>query len=233
MTTGLSSPYSRLCPAPDLPPSGGSVRRGKPARGAPSNRRRPSAIKPLARWTPSPSRSCVVKTRVASRPSGQIRRSASCSRPRTPSRCRQNRRQPATSERFSRGLLRIYFAQIIWSLQLIWSLQRPVARATAPAPGGPRNRPVQNSLRIAAFRAPEPCGGNRGNRPQRTEHAKAAPDRAPEDMAGGFQRACRTEGIEASCREQFKFTIRAERVVGRRDVPQVPRRSLFGRFELA
>ena len=44
----------------------------------------------------------------------------------------------------------------------------------------------------------------------------------------------RTEGIEASsCREQFNFTIRTERVVGRGDVPQVPRRSLLGRSELA
>ena len=46
--------------------------------------------------------------------------------------------------------------------------------------------------------------------------------------------SCRTEGIEASsCREQFNFTIRTERVVGRGDVSQVPRRPLLGRSELA
>jgi len=53
--------------------------------------------------------------------------------------------------------------------------------------------------------------------------------RAPQEVAGGSQRACRVEGIEASsCCEQFTYTIRAERVVGRGDVSQVPRRSLLG-----
>ncbi len=42
------------------------------------------------------------------------------------------------------------------------------------------------------------------------------------------------EGIEArSCREQFTFTIRTERMAGRGDVPQVPRGSFVGRSQLA
>ena len=46
--------------------------------------------------------------------------------------------------------------------------------------------------------------------------------------------ACRDEGIEASnCREQYEFTIRPERMACRGDVPQVPRRPVLGRRELA
>ena len=50
-----------------------------------------------------------------------------------------------------------------------------------------------------------------------------------EKKSASEHHARRAEGIEASsCREQFTFTIRTERVVGRGDVPKVPRGSLVG-----
>ncbi|KMV22305.1 hypothetical protein ACT16_11770 [Mycobacterium heckeshornense] len=48
------------------------------------------------------------------------------------------------------------------------------------------------------------------------------------------RRACPGRRSEASSRsEHYEFTIRPKRMVGRGDVPQVPRRSLLGRSQLA
>jgi hypothetical protein len=143
MTTGLSSLIAgpvRLLICPPNRGSTSSVGRGKPVLGHPriGGVHRRSSHSP--RWTPSPSRSCVVNTRVASRPSGPTRGSANCSRPRTPTRCRNSAWNLSELAGLSGNLSRILFSDYMFTTA-------PAPRATAPAPRGPRNSPVHKFIK--------------------------------------------------------------------------------------
>src|ERR1700744_2035973 len=88
-----------------------------------------------------------------------------------------------------------------------------------------REKPVRVTWRIVAeglaFMG-RPVGAAAGETRRHRVHVVARGIALPE------------RGIEASsCCEQYEFTIRAERMAGRGDVPQVPRRPLLGRRELA